>query len=130
MIEMRHITQGDLLGELRSRFGEDPMNWAFCCRNCADEASGQDFNDALKSRPRTHGSGKQVIASDLLGQECIGRTLGSLQGKVGTWRGRGCDWSASGMFSGPWFMELPDGTTRPCFPLADKKSKTGSGHDH
>lgn len=96
------------LRTLCDRFGDDPMNWAFVCPSCADVATGQDFRTALGSHPRQRGDGSAVTASDVLGRECIGRTVPD----------RGCDWAAYGLFRGPEFVSLPDGTEVPCFAMA------------
>ncbi len=116
-MDHRKLTQDELLAEARARFGDDPMQWAFQCPHCKDIATGQDFRDALKEHPRTHSrSGEAVIASDVIGQECIGRTLGALKKDGPT--GRGCDWAAYGLFPGPWEIVLPDGRSMYGFPLA------------
>jgi hypothetical protein len=90
------------------------MDWAFQCPNCDDVATGRDFKEALAPNPDVH-------ASSLLGQECIGRTLGALNGQRGSWTGRGCDWVAYGLFAGPWTVTLPDGHTISSFRLAVAK---------
>ncbi|GAA2107716.1 hypothetical protein GCM10009802_03010 [Streptomyces synnematoformans] len=59
-----------------------------------------------------------MIASDIVGQECIGRTLGALT-RDGKYRGRGCNWVAYGLFPGPWTIKLPGGRTMAAFALAD-----------
>lgn len=123
MAEHRKLTQAELVDEARARFGDDPLDWAFQCPSCGDIATGRDFSDALAERPRTDRDGRATIASDLLGQECIGRTLGALAGPA-TRDGkgqakRGCDWCAYGLFSGPWEIELPDGRSVSAFPLAE-----------
>jgi hypothetical protein len=119
MSEHRQLTQAELVAEARERFGDDPLDWAFQCPNCGDVATGRDFRDALAKAPITNTS-----ASDLLGQECIGRILGALDGPAGTGggrgqAGRGCDWAAYGLIPGPWTIVLPDGGTARGFPLAD-----------
>lgn len=114
----RKLTQAELLTEAADRFGEDPMGWAFQCPQCADIATGQDFKDALTAHPRKHSNGETVLASDVIGQECIGRTLGKHAP-------RGCDWAAYGLFRGPWEIVLPDERTMWCFPLADTSTATG-----
>ncbi|MEV6833536.1 VVA0879 family protein [Streptomyces sp. NPDC051133] len=114
--ESRKLTQAELLAEATERFGTDPLKWAFICPSCGDTADGQDFSDALAANPRTHRSGETVIASDIVGQECIGRTLGALS--RGKYTGRGCDWAAYGLIAGPWQIELPNGHTMHAFPLA------------
>ncbi|MGA5208987.1 VVA0879 family protein [Streptomyces pseudogriseolus] len=114
----RTLTQDELLAEARARFGDDPMKWAFLCPSCGDVATGQDFAEALAEHPRTHHrTGDPVIASGLIGQECIGRTLGALD-KRQTYTGRGCDWAAYGLFGGPWTVTLPGGRQMHAFPLA------------
>lgn len=115
------VTQDELVAELRQRFGNDPMRWAFQCPSCRDVATSQDFRNALDAHPRQRRDGSPVRASDLLGQECIGRTLGVLQRAQpkGGYQGRGCDWTAYGLFRGPWFVVLPDGEKIPSFPIAD-----------
>lgn len=113
----RKLTQAELLAELEARFGPDPMDWAFQCPNCGDAATGRDFREALAAHPRQE-RGEAVAASDVLGQECIGRTLGALSKGNGKYEGRGCNWCAYGLFSGPWTVTLPEGGTMGCFPLA------------
>jgi hypothetical protein len=119
----RTLTQAELLSEAESRFGPDPMNWAFQCPSCGDVATGADFREVLQANPRKR-DGTPVTASQLLGQECIGRLLGALRGGPtrdgGRFRAeRGCDWVAYGLFSGPWTISLPDGATMSAFPLAE-----------
>ncbi|MET9081395.1 VVA0879 family protein [Streptomyces sp. NPDC004237] len=114
----RKLTQSELLAEAAERFGVDPLAWAFQCPTCKDIATGADFRAALEEHPRTHIRTKQpVVASDLLGTECIGRTLGALN--TG-YTGRGCDWAAFGLLRGPWEVVMSNGQTVPCFPLAPK----------
>ncbi len=115
----RKLTQAQLIAEARKRFGDDPLKWAFICPTCGDIANGEDFRQALAEHPRTNlRTGKPVVASDLVGRECIGRTLGALDKKPGKYGGRGCDWAAYGLFAGPWEIELPNGRTAHGFALA------------
>lgn len=128
MAEHRKLTQDELLAEARKRFGDDPLDWAFECPNCGDVATARDFREALKQHPREDG-GQPVTASILLGQECIGRTLGALKGPAGTQGGRGqatrgCNWAAYGLIPGPWSIVMPDGRTAPGFALADATART------
>lgn len=113
------MTQLELVNEATARFGDDPMAWAFVCPSCGDVATGQDVRQALADNPRTHKSGKPIAASDILGTECIGRTLGALRGPVKDWKGRGCDWAAYGLFRGPVIVTLSDGSTMGVFRLAE-----------
>lgn len=114
----RKLTQAELLAEARDRFGDDPLKWAFVCPSCTDVANGTDFRAALAEHPRTNRSGEAVIASDIVGQECIGRTLGALEKSDRKYAGRGCTWTAYGLFRGPWEIALPNGRTAHSFPLA------------
>jgi hypothetical protein len=116
----RKLTQAELVAEARERFGDNPLTWAFRCPSCGDEATGQDFKDALAAHPRER-KGKPITASDLLGLECIGRALGVLD-KRQTYGGRGCDWVAFGLFQGPWEIVMPDGHSAWGFPLAAAKA--------
>lgn len=112
------LTQTELLDLLHERFGDDPMAWAFQCPHCRDIATGQDFRDALAANPRTRDDGTSVTASAILGQECIGRTLGALRGAADEWTGRGCDWTAYGLFHGPVTVTTDGGHTMHAFPVA------------
>ncbi|SDM47266.1 hypothetical protein SAMN04487981_101634 [Streptomyces sp. cf386] len=114
----RTLTQAELVAEAAERFGDDPLKWAFVCPSCGDVANGQDFSEALAANPRKHRSGETVIASDVVGQECIGRTLGALAKGQGKYTGRGCDWAAYGLLCGPWTITLPNDRTMHAFPLA------------
>lgn len=115
---IRRLTQNELIAEAVERFGGDPMNWAFKCPGCGDVATGRDFREALAAHPRQGTSGKALTASSLLGQECVGRTLGALR-RDAKYDGRGCDWAAYGLVSGPWFVALPNGREIPSFSLAE-----------
>ena len=120
--EFRRLTQDELRAELEERFGPDPMEWAFVCPHCGDVATGGDFRRALDSRGQV---GESVSAR--LGQICIGRVLGILDlpaREAHLWTGRGCDWTAFGLFRGPWIVQIPkedhpDGMIEVgCFPIA------------
>lgn len=106
-------TQEELVAELTKRFGPDYRKWAFQCPNCKDIATAQDFMDAI-------GSPTSRSASDRLGQECIGRSLGAIDKSIskGQYTGRGCDWVAYGLFSGPEFVIMPNGNKVGSFPIA------------
>lgn len=109
--EKRHWTQAELVAEAERRFGTDPWKWAFQCPNCKDIATAGEFVNAGADQNR-------------IGQECIGRHLGALDGEPTTDSGqsravRGCDWAAYGLFAGPWFVTVPDPEREiPSFRLA------------
>src|SRR5665811_1536908 len=97
------LTHKQFIATLTERFGPSPYDWAFVCPNCGDIATGADFRTALAEHPRG-----TVTASGVMGQQCIGRTLGALSGPASKWKGRGCDWVAGGLFSGPTFVQVDD----------------------
>jgi len=105
-------TRDELRAVLQERFGEKPDAWAFQCPRCGDIATTGDFRQAILD------AGREGYASELLGQVCIGRVAGALT--EGTYDGRGCDWTASGLFSGPEYVIFPDGREVPSFPVAPK----------
>lgn len=111
-IEMTHIRKGamtiglpsagvttyeEFLATAQTRFGEDPVGWAFLCPNCGDIATGADF-------------GGVDIPDRRFGQECIGRTV----------EDRGCDWAAYGLIAGPCAVVMPDGEVIFTFRLAPR----------
>lgn len=123
MSDTRKLTQDELLAEARERFGDSPLDWEFRCPACGDVANGHDFRKALAENPRKNRDGSPTTTSDIVGQECIGRTLGALKGPAGTDGGRGeaprgCDWCAYGFIPAPWEIVLPDGRSMHAFPLA------------
>lgn len=102
------LTQAELVEKARELFGDDPMKWAFRCPNCNDVATAGDFPKEKRA---------------LIGQHCVGRFLGALDGPAGTKDGRGqakrgCDWTAYGLIHGPWEIVMPDGHSAWGFPLA------------
>jgi hypothetical protein len=98
--------------EAMARFGDDLRAWAFVCPSCGDIADGRDFSEALAATPRMN-DGRLLDASDLLGKECIGRTLGALKTAEDKPK-RGCGHAAYGLLA-----STPDGCPRWVFPLAD-----------
>jgi hypothetical protein len=104
----RKLTQAELCAEAAERFGPDPKTWAFQCPRCGDIAVVGDFPEGEEGR---------------LGQECMGRWRGALKGEPTDDGGRsiaerGCDWTAYGLFRGPWEIVMPDGRSVWGFPLA------------
>ncbi|MCE7081203.1 VVA0879 family protein [Streptomyces sp. ST2-7A] len=116
----RTLTQAELHTEAEAVFGENPLDWAFVCPSCGDTATGHDFRAALRAHPRTDVAGGSITAGHLLGRECIGRTLGALEGDGRCIRG--CDWAAYGLLSGPWTILFPGGEKAHAFPLARGKA--------
>ena len=111
-------TRAELVAEMQTRFGEDSRDWAFKCPACGDVANGWDFIAACKNKPDRD--------PNIIGQECIGRTLGACDE---TYTGRGCDWAAYGLFHGPDFLIIPDGKGGekkiPCFEIAPAPDVNG-----
>lgn len=122
----RKLTQAELFAELTERFGPDPLDWAFQCPSCGDVATGYDFRAALAEHPGAH-RGERVIATDIFGQECIGRTLGALDKDGPKYTGRGCNFAAYGFIPGPWAVELPDGEEMRIFPIAPAPAEASRG---
>ena len=108
---------------LAQRFGADPSGWAFVCPACKDIATGAEFAAALADHPRER-NGKPITFHDVLGQECIGRTLGALTMPTERWQGRGCDWVAYGLLPGPIAVEFPDGNIGRAFAPAPEAEAT------
>jgi hypothetical protein len=118
-VSMR-MTQAEFLEALTNEFGQNPADWAFRCPACGDVATGRDFKAALEENPRTK-NGEPVLANEIMGQECIGRTLGALEASASAYTGkRGCDWTAYGLLPGPLEIELADGQIIHSFPIATK----------
>lgn len=110
----RRLTQEELATEAAQCFGPDPRTWAFQCPRCGDIAVAGDFPVGEEGR---------------LGQECVGRWRGALKGPANGNAGqgvaeRGCDWTAYGLFRGPWEIVLPDGRSIWGFPLATATAAT------
>lgn len=122
--EAMTLTLADLRAEGRARFGPDPLDWRFVCPRCGDIASGRHFVTALVKHPRVHQDGSDLQAGHVLGQECIGRTLGALDHSE-PYEGRGCNLAAYGLFPGPWTVQLPGGGEMRCFPLAPAPGEEG-----
>lgn len=121
---MTRMTHAEFLATLTERFGIDAANWAFVCPNCKDIATGADLKAALEEHPRTRRDGSTTSASQILGQECIGRTLGALAWAGDQWdrkreagESRGCDWAAYGLFRGPLIVDTEHGEI-PSFEIA------------
>lgn len=81
----------DWLDEMERR---GKLDCKFVCPNCGLESSPNDFKE--------FGAHPERAA-----KECIGRHTK-----------RGCDWAAYGLFRGPVFVTLTDGTQSPVFRFA------------
>lgn len=101
---------------LEERFGKDRKNWAVVCPNCGEIATRQDFMN-LGDRD-----------AENWGKRCIGREIndGGFLDFEGNARKemRGCDWVAHGIFSGPAFVELPNGEMISTFEPAPASKET------
>lgn len=92
-------TYQEWLGELASRFGDDPMQWRFRCPVCEHEATVQDYKDA--------GAPEGAVAFS-----CVGRWIEGSPAAFGdgdkSVKGRGpCDYSGGGFFQlNPVFVDL------------------------
>jgi hypothetical protein len=109
------LTVDELLAEAKLRFGDDPMKFAFQCPTCDDVATLREWQ-ALGSQ-------------ELAGQECIGRATGALTKPKPT-NTRGCDWTAYGLFHGPWEIVIAAEGDKPergiwGFPLAGDPAPDG-----
>ena len=98
---MKKYTYQQWLDELKSRFGENIMDWAFKCPACGKVSTIREFIDA----------GAEIHDSF---QNCIGRFNSK----------DGCDWASYGLFG---TMDKGDivttryGNRIEVFPMAEKK---------
>lgn len=129
---MTTITHEQFISTLTERFGDSPADWAFVCPSCGDVATGNDFKTALAEHPRAARDGEPFTADRLMGQECIGRTLGALTIAREVWDARraagevrGCDWVAFGFIPGPLQVELPDHRVVRSFEIAPAPAPAG-----
>jgi hypothetical protein len=100
------MTHAEWLAEAIRRFGPDPLGYTFVCPSCGDEAAVRDWPPQMRTRA---------------GQECIGVALLDVSGER-EWIGRGCQWRAYGLISGPWEITMPDGKVLRAFAFADPTS--------
>jgi hypothetical protein len=112
---MKEYTHQQWLDELKSRFGENIIDWAFKCPACGKVSTGKEFKDA-------------GAAPDDMYQTCIGRFNGKgkpyLDGK-GPYKD-GCDWAAYGLFgtlNKGDIVIAKNGNRIEVFPMAEKKEK-------
>jgi|BioPla2DNA2_1021312.scaffolds.fasta_scaffold86578_2 hypothetical protein len=106
---MKEYTHQQWMDELKSRFGENIMDWAFKCPACGKVSTIREFIDA----------GAEIHDSF---QNCIGRFTGKGSPQKGD--SSGCDWAAYGLFG---TMDKGDivitryGNRMEVFPMAEKK---------
>lgn len=116
----RELTLAELRAEASARFGDDSRQWAFVCPSCGDVATLADFEAA---------AGGFQDAAAAVGQHCIGRLLGALDGDAAdagrSAASRGCDFAAYGLIPGPWKVTLPDGAAVASFALAPSPAAAG-----
>lgn len=84
------------------------LDCRFVCPNCGRTSSPNDFK-ALGAKP------------ERATKECIGRVapVKMANGEFEPGEPGGCDWAAYGLFRGPAFVAMPDGTTAPVFEFAE-----------
>lgn len=133
---LTRITHEEFIATLTERFGDNPNDWAFVCPLCGDVATGADMKQALADHPRVSRDGEPMNAAQILGQECIGRTIGALS-KTTTaeeWNARreagevrGCDWAAYGLFGGPLTVVMGDGSELRAFRPATRTAPSKGG---
>ena len=118
---MKEYTHQQWLDELKSRFGENIMDWAFKCPACGKVSTIREFINA----------GAEIHDSY---QNCIGRFNGKgrpyLDGK-GSYKD-GCDWAAYGLFgtmNKGNIVISENGNRIEVFPMAEKKEKAAYESD-
>ena len=95
------VTKAEWEAEGEELFGPDKEGWIFVCPQCGSEMS---IARARAEFPALKGSGWNPSS------ECIGRYL----------PGVGCDWAAYGLFRGPLFVDIGDGSEVSAFDFAGK----------
>mgnify|MGYP007102561128 FL=1 len=101
-------THGEWLTELKNRFGEDPMKWAFKCPACGKISTMKEFKDAGAEPDDSY-------------QTCIGRHTD--KGSPTKDSKDGCKWAAFGLFgtlSGGDVIVTDDGKEIQVFSMAEK----------
>ena len=108
---MKEYTHQQWMDELKSRFGENIMDWAFKCPACGKVSTGKEFKDA-------------GAAPDDMYQTCIGRHTG--KGSPAKDSKDGCNWAAYGLFgtlNKGNIVITENGNRIEVFPMAEKKEK-------
>ena len=87
------------------------LDCKFVCPRCGTTASPNDFK-ALGVNP------------ERAAKECIGRVRPAKMagGEHEPGPDGGCDWAAFGLFQGPAFVALPDGSRAPVFEFAEQEA--------
>lgn len=107
-------TRAELHAELKSRFGDDPLDWAIQCSMCKTIFTARDFKNALKAEGLNETQqGLELFMS--FGRECIG-----LHDEA-----RGCKWSAYELYAPKVveYMVTPNGEKVAHFPIAPAPEK-------
>ena len=107
-------TRAELQAELKHRFGDDPLDWAFQCSVCGTIFAAEDFMGALMAEGLT-GTELYAQMNLKLGRECIGRHD----------KTRGCKWCTYGLYipNGVEYVVIPDGSKLAHFPIAPAPEK-------
>ena len=114
---MKEYTHQQWMDELKSRFGENIMDWAFKCPACGKVYTGKEFKDA-------------GAAPDDMYQTCIGRHTG--KGSPTKDSKDGCNWASYGLFGtlGKGNIVITENGNRiEVFPMAEKKEKAAYESD-
>ena len=101
-------THPEWLTELKNRFGEDMMKWAFKCPACGKISTMQEFKDAGAEPNDSY-------------QTCIGRFTG--KGSPTKDSKEGCNWAAFGLLgtlSGGDVIITEEGKEVPVFSMAER----------
>lgn len=100
-----HVTEAEWNAKGKELFGDDQTAWAFVCPRCGHVMS------VAKARVEYAADLPRLRAAKLAVEaECIGRAV----------PGKGCDWAAFGLFSGPLFVKRESGEETPIFDFAGK----------
>lgn len=101
-------THDEWLAELKRRFGDDPMKWAFKCPACGKVSTIQEFKDAGAELNDAY-------------QTCVGRYTG--KGSPTKNSKGGCNWAAFGLLGtldGGDTVDTGEGKEIPVFSMADE----------
>ena len=86
---MAEYSKEEWLNELRKRFGENQLNWAFVCPACGKITKMSEFKEA--------GAKPNDAYSTCIGRH-NGKGVSGMSIKKGEHPSGGCDWAAFGLF--------------------------------